>query len=72
MPLTAYVGHALLFPVVARSATLSLSQAMAVAVGYLVALVVAAAWWQPRSGSGPVEALMRRASGPGPRLVRQS
>jgi uncharacterized membrane protein YeiB len=62
MPLTAYVGHALLFPVVARTATLGLGAATAIAVAYLVVLAVAAHAWRTRHASGPVEAAMRRVS----------
>lgn len=64
MPLTAYVGHALLFPLLARFTEWSVGVAAAVAGGYLVVVVVAATPWRRWRGSGPVEGLMRRASGP--------
>ena len=64
MPLSGYVGHALLFTVIARLTDLSLGQATVVACGYLLGLVVAASLWRRRLGSGPVEAVMRWVSGP--------
>lgn len=60
MPLTAYVGHALLFPLLARFTEWSVGVAAAVAGGYLVVVVVAATPWRRWRGSGPVEGLMRR------------
>jgi uncharacterized membrane protein YeiB len=63
MPLTAYVGHALLFPQLSRLVELDLGAATAVAVGYLVVVVLAAQWWRRHRGTGPVEAVMRRVSG---------
>lgn len=64
MPLSGYVGHALLFPLLARFTDLSLGQSTLVAVGYLLAVVLVATPWRRWRGSGPVEALMRRVSGP--------
>ncbi|MBK5248001.1 MAG: DUF418 domain-containing protein [Actinomycetales bacterium] len=64
MPLSAYVGHALLFPLLARVTDWRLGVATVVAVAYLAVVVLAATPWRRRRGSGPVEALMRRVSGP--------
>jgi uncharacterized membrane protein YeiB len=63
MPLTAYVGHALLFPLLAGRAQLDLVRATAVAVTYLVVVVLGAHAWRRRYGSGPVEAVLRRLTG---------
>jgi uncharacterized protein len=68
MPLTAYVGHALVFTVLSRSATWGLASASAVAVAYRLGAGVFAHWWRHRWGSGPLERLMRvvtRTSGGG-------
>lgn len=59
MPLTGYVGHALLFTWVARRAELDLGAATLVAVAYLVSFVLFSVAWRRRVGSGPVEAAMR-------------
>ena len=64
MPLSSYVRHALLFPLLARFTDLSLGESTRIAVGYLVAVVLVATPWRRWRGSGPVEALMRRLSGP--------
>ena len=63
MPLTAYVGHALLFPPLAGRLELGLGAATAIAVAYLAAVVLAASAWRRRHRSGPVEAAMRWVSG---------
>jgi uncharacterized membrane protein YeiB len=63
MPLTAYVGHALLFPTLAGRAQLDLGSATAVAVTYLVVVILGAHVWRQRYGSGPVEAVLRRLTG---------
>jgi uncharacterized membrane protein YeiB len=63
MPLTAYVGHALLFPLLAGRLELGLGAATAIAVAYLAAVVLAASAWRRRHRSGPVEAAMRWVSG---------
>jgi uncharacterized membrane protein YeiB len=63
MPLTAYVGHALLFPQIASRVQLELVAATAVAVAYLVLVVVGAQVWRRRYASGPVESVMRRMTG---------
>lgn len=70
MPLSLYVGHAVVFTLVARYADLGLEAATALAIGYLGAAVLAAAWWRRRRGSGPVEALMRRLTEPGRQRAR--
>ncbi|WP_183095597.1 DUF418 domain-containing protein [Nocardioides stalactiti] len=67
MPLSAYVGHALLFPAIARQGDLDLYRASLVALAYLLTMVLFAWFWRRRRGAGPVEALMRRFSGPHPR-----
>lgn len=59
MPLTAYVGHALLLPVVGRTAALTLVETTAVAGAYLVAVTAFAVLWRSGRGPGPVESLMR-------------
>lgn len=64
MPLTAYVGHALLFPRVAVRAHLGLGAATGVALAYLVLVALLARVRRRRHRSGPVEAAMRRGSGP--------
>lgn len=63
MPLTAYAGHALLFPFVADQVALDLGPATALAAGYLVVVVVAAQLWRRSRGAGPLEALLRKTSG---------
>lgn len=62
MPLSAYVGHALLFTMLARVTDWGLATSTAVAVAYLAALAAAAGPWRRWRGSGPIEALMRRMS----------
>ncbi|MDZ5662306.1 DUF418 domain-containing protein [Nocardioides sp. S-58] len=66
MPLTAYVGHALLFTVLTRTADWDLGTATGVAAGYLAVLALVAGPWRTWRGSGPIEALMRRVSRPTP------
>jgi uncharacterized membrane protein YeiB len=59
MPLTAYVGHALLFPVIAQTAEPTLAQGTAVAVCYLAVMTAFAVIWRRGHRSGPVEFAMR-------------
>ena len=62
MPLTLYVVHALVFPVVARTTDLTLVEGMAVAAGYLALSTAFAVVWHRRRSSGPVETAMRRTT----------
>jgi uncharacterized membrane protein YeiB len=59
MPLSLYVGHALLFPVVARTAEPTLAGGTAVAVCYLAVSTAFAVLWRRGRSSGPVEAALR-------------
>jgi uncharacterized protein len=60
MPLTGYVGHALLFTWLSRNVELGLGRASLVAVLYLAGFVAFSVVWARSMGSGPVEAAMRR------------
>jgi uncharacterized membrane protein YeiB len=64
MPLSIYVGHALLFPLVDRVGDPNLTQSILVAVTYLTAVVAVSSPWRRRFGSGPLETLLRRFTGP--------
>ena len=59
MPLTLYVGHALLFPVVARTAELTLAESTTLAASYLAVGSAFATVWRRGRSSGPVELTMR-------------
>lgn len=64
MPLSGYVGHALLFPLLAGATEWGLGVATGAAVAYLSLVVWVATPWRRWRGSGPVEKLMRFVSGP--------
>lgn len=63
VPLSLYVAHALVFTGLSRTWTTTLGPATVAAIAFLLIAIVASVAWTNSGRAGPLEWLMRRASG---------